>query len=247
MYKHGKPKRRALRSRRLVLGAALVSVLALLGVEDLRGALPFPTGFAGLDPVSDRELADMRGGFLLANGVVLAFRLRFRTLVDHVQVSFEEFTDESPELENFTGVINTVTIEPGDPDPDITIEVEPTTEITGIMNVIQNNVSGVTIQNQNSLTLDLSNVNQAIAAGQANNLNFRLRARIGGALEIGGRHPPRTGFSEGTALSGRSVLQIECARDRYAATARAPRRHRSAVHVLRPEVGGGDGSDHTRY
>lgn len=173
MYKHGKPKRRALRSRRLVLGAALVSVLALLGVEDLRGALPFPTGFAGLDPVSDRELADMRGGFLLANGVVLTFRLRFRTLVDHVQVSFEEFTDESPELEGFTGVINSVVVEPGDPP---TVTVEPTTAITGIMNVIQNNVSGVTIQNQNSLTLDLSNVNQAIAAGQANNLNFRLRA-----------------------------------------------------------------------
>ena len=177
MYQHSKPNRRALRSRRLVLGAALVSVLALLGVEDLRGALPFPTGFAGLDPVSDRELADMRGGFLLANGVVLTFRLRFRTLVDHVQVSFEEFTDASfepgGELEGFTGVINSVVVEPGNSP---TVTVEPTTDITGIMNVIQNNVSGVTIQNQNSLTLDLSNVNQAIAAGQANNLNFRLRA-----------------------------------------------------------------------
>ena len=115
----------------------------------------------------------MRGGFLLANGVVLTFRLRFRTLVDHVQVSFEEFTDESPELEGFTGVINSVVVEPGDPP---TVTVEPTTEITGIMNVIQNNLSGVTIQNQNLLTLDLSHVNQAIVATQANNLAFRLRA-----------------------------------------------------------------------
>lgn len=178
MSKHGAPKRRPLRSRRLVLGAAVVTALALLGVEDLRGALPFPAGFAGLSPVGDPELADMRGGFVLPNGVVLTFRLRFRTLVDHVQVSLTEFTDTSSELADFTGVINNVTVEPGaDPgEPAVTIMVTPTNDITGIMNVIQNNVSGVTIQNQNSLTLDLSNVNQAIAATQANNLNFRLRA-----------------------------------------------------------------------
>ena len=179
MSKHGEPKRRALRSRRLVLGAAVVTALALLGVEDLRGALPFPTGFAGLSPVGDPELADMRGGFVLPNGVVLTFRLRFRTLVNHVQESFKEFTDESPSLAGSTGVINSIVVEPGDEasdPPNVTVTVEPTTEIAGVMNVIQNNVSGVTIQNQNSLTLDLSNVNQAIAATQANNLNFRLRA-----------------------------------------------------------------------
>ncbi len=179
MYQHGEPKRHVLRSPRLVLGAALVSVLALSGVEDLRGALPFPTGFAGLDAVSDRELSDTRGGFLLPNGVVLTFRLRFRTLVDHIQVSSTVFTEGSPELENFTGVINMVTVEPGDEASDpsnISVTVKPTNEIAGVMNVIQNNVSDVVIQNQNSLTINLSNMNQAIAATQANNLNLRLRS-----------------------------------------------------------------------
>ena len=160
----------------------LFAALAVLPVAKALGLLPFPLGFQGLTPVSDQELGAMRGGFVLPNGIVLTFQLSFRTLVNHVQENFDEFTDTSfepgGELAGFTGVINTVTVEPGaEPgEPAVTIVVEPTNDITGIMNVIQNNVSGVTIQNQNSLTLNLSNVNQAIVATQANNLAFRLRS-----------------------------------------------------------------------
>lgn len=178
MFTQRKPRKRSFRCRRVALCAAGVFALALLSVDDLRGALPMPTGFAGLSPVSDVELADMRGGFVLPNGMVLTFQLGFRTFINDIEESFTEFTDESPDLENFTGVINSVTVEPGDPPgdpPEVTITVLPTDDITGIMNVIQNNVSGITIQNQNSLTLTLSNVNQAIVATQANNLAFRLR------------------------------------------------------------------------
>lgn len=173
---HTPTRQRSRRTRQVIFGMALFAALAALPFARTLGLISFPPGFEGLTPVSNQELGAMRGGFVLPNGMVLDFQLRFRTLVNHVEENFEVFTDESPELEGNTGVINTVTIEPGDSDPDITIEVVPTTEITGVMNVIQNNVSGIIIQNQNSLTVDLSNVNQAIAAGQANNLAFRLRS-----------------------------------------------------------------------
>lgn len=178
MQIHTPARRRSRRTRWIIFGTMLFAALAVLPVAKALGLLPFPLGFQGLTPVSDQELGAMRGGFVLPNGIVLTFQLRFRTLVNHVQENFEVFTDTSPELEGFTGVINTVTVEPGaEPgEPAVTIVVEPTMDITGIMNVIQNNVSGVTIQNQNSLTLDLSNVNQAIVATQANNLAFRLRS-----------------------------------------------------------------------
>ncbi len=174
---HNTPTRqRSRKTRQVIFGTALVAALAALPFAKTLGLISVPPGFEGLTPASDRELGLMRGGFVFPNGMILDFQLTFRTFVNGVQESFETFTELSPELVGFTGVINTVVVEPGDPDPSITIEVVPTIEITGVMNVIQNNASGVIIENQNSLTIDLSNVNLAITASQANNLSFRLRS-----------------------------------------------------------------------
>ena len=187
---HNTPTRqRSQRIRRLIFGTALFAALAALPFAKTLGLMSFPPGFEGLTPASDRELGAMRGGFVFPNGMVLTFQLRFRTFIDGFEASrdgefppfepffppFEPFTELSEELMDFTGVINTVIVTPGEP-PEVLVTVEPTNEITGVMNVIQNNASGVIIENQNSLTINLSNVNLAITASQANNLAFRLRS-----------------------------------------------------------------------
>ena len=173
---HTATRQRSQRIRRLIFGTALFAALAALPFAKTLGLISFPPGFEGLTPASDRELGLMRGGFVLPNGMILDFELTFRTSVNGIVESFVMFDELSPELVGFTGVINSVVVEPGGSDPDIMIVVVPTNEIFGVMNVIQNNASGVIIQNQNSLTVDLSNFDLAIAASQANNLSFRLRS-----------------------------------------------------------------------
>lgn len=232
------------------VGLAMAAT-TMLGAGALDGAIPMPNGFAGLKPVADAELANMRGGLRLPNGMVLAFRINFRTQVHAPNTSavlFDsetEFTEQS--LSGHRGVRNrvvvrapsnteitihgtgdadvTVTAADGtnatfndggntsltvnggaqvvvtpaagdtlgtadaDPvsapatevtvaaagDPDVTVDVSPTDDFSGILNQIENNANGVVIQNRSSLSLDLSNVSQAIEATQMRNLGDRLR------------------------------------------------------------------------
>ncbi len=62
------------------LGASL---LILLMSSTSVFAMPGKTQeFAGLKPVADEELADMRGGFRFSNGVNLDFALKIQSAVD---------------------------------------------------------------------------------------------------------------------------------------------------------------------
>lgn len=150
--------------------------------DALSRAISFPKGFEDLSPVPASDLADMRGGLLLPNGMVVNFAVEFRTVAETAQGSFEEVVtvtsldnnDLAKMLDGNTGVINKVTVDQAGA---VDVDIEPTSELAGFMNHVLNNSSGSVINHSTSLTADLNDVLPAVtAAAQASRISDAARA-----------------------------------------------------------------------
>ena len=125
--------------------------------------------FGGASPLPDDRLDNLRGGFRFASGLEVRFGLSFRTEFDSgtppVMTTFSE-----ADLMNHSGVINRVV--------DRSVTVELTNSATGLMNVIQNNLDGVSVSNMTTLSIDLYNVTQAARSMNAGR-SFDARSLLG--------------------------------------------------------------------
>ncbi len=144
------------------------------------------TSFENLTPVSETELAEMRGGFVLPNGMVVNVSLEFHTVVSDasgsgVPLAQEDFSFDETTLVG-SGVVYTVTVDPGDGTPAIEITPQMTTDITGVVTVIQNNVSEIAIMNTATLNLDL--LNAAVAQRLFQSHSFTMQMRTLGVLGL---------------------------------------------------------------
>ena len=169
----GRPLRRAL------FGACAVLVGSFGAAEAAA-----PSSYTGLVPVSDAELAKMRGGFLLPNGMFLAIEMIFYTAVSTPNGGGTPFIEDSVSLDEDdllgnSGVVHSVSVEPDDAGteiPDVEISTTITDNITGVMNMIQNNASAVAIQNMTTVNVDLTNTGISMETFRTNNFNFQMRS-----------------------------------------------------------------------
>ncbi len=159
----------------LAVGALLVgSVPGLTSVAKAAAA----TSYESLAPVGSTELAEMRGGFMLPNGMILNIGLTFSTSVSEAGGGSIEEYNQSYDEGDFggTGVVHTVIVEPGDGSPVVEISTDPNnTNISGVMNVIQNNASSVAIQNMTTLNVDVLNSQISMQVFRANNFSMTMR------------------------------------------------------------------------
>ena len=175
--------------RRLRL--ALLGACAILigGVGAAHAASP--TVYARLIPISDAELAEMRGGFVLPNGMIVAIQMMFHTLVTDssgatLAEDFESLDEGDLSGAGGTGVVHSVVVVPDSMDeapPIVMIDTDITDEISGVMNMIQNNANLVAIQNMTTVNVELMNTGISLQTFQANNFGFRMRSL--GALGLG--------------------------------------------------------------
>lgn len=164
------------RSKLGVRGAALLAAASAViflgssqwGGEAFSRLLGMPKGFESLAPVPNDELAQMRGGMVLPNGMVLNFTLEFRTVQNGSVINQQTFTEVSPELLGATGVINKVSV---NENGSAVAAAEPTSLISGLMNQVQNDASGINLQHLTTLSADLSNTGFASEALRARSLS----------------------------------------------------------------------------
>ena len=104
-------------------------------------------------PIPDAELAKLRGGFVFPNGMVMNFELRFFTESPQINggVPVETILTEADLTSGATGVVNNVNLDNG------TANVEFTSDVSGIMTNITNNVNGAELNNNTTLSLELQN------------------------------------------------------------------------------------------
>lgn len=144
------------RRRSCLLALGVVGLTTVMSPAQATDAVP--TAFAGLPALSDAELSALRGGFVLSNGLELRFALEF----------VYQFETQTPIVNTFTeadllgpagGIVHTGIVNHIVND---TVNVELTSDVTGVMNIVQNNLNGVHMQSMTTLSLDLFNVNTAI-------------------------------------------------------------------------------------
>ncbi len=172
--------------RRFCTAVGTVAMLLAGAVMSLPAEAAALTSFESLTPISESELAEMRGGFVLPNGMVVNVSLDFHTVVSDasgsgVPLAQEDFTFDATTLVG-SGVVYTVTVDPGDGTPTIEIAPQTSTEVTGLVTVIQNNVSQIAIMNTATLNLDL--LNAAVAQRLFQSHSFTMQMRSLGVLGL---------------------------------------------------------------
>lgn len=140
-----------------------------------------PTVYERLTPVSNAELAEMRGGFVLPNGMIIAVEINFHTAVATSNGGGVPFIEENvslseDDLYDSSGVVHSVTVEPDGETPDVEISTTVTNEMSGVMNVIQNNANSVAIQNMTTVNVDLMNTGVSLQIFRTNNFSMRMRS-----------------------------------------------------------------------
>lgn len=181
---HGNSKRLTCANTRRALRQALLGAGAILVGGFGAAHAATPTWFEGMVPVSDSELAEMRGGFVLPNGMIVAVEITFYTAVGTSNGGGVPFIQETvslgeDDLYDGSGVVHSVTVEPGGAGTDIpTVEISTmaTNDMTGVMNVVQNNASMVAIQNMTTVNIDLMNSGISIQTFRANNFSLQMRS-----------------------------------------------------------------------
>ena len=175
------------------------SVWAAAGSEKVGPPIPLlPLKYYGRTlAVPDNQLAEMRGGYRFANGLVVRFGLSFWTRVNERAPVVTRISET--DLQQHSGVVNRVVVTNPVPSPAPraatpapavatpapavatpapavrdSITVQMTNDFRGVMNVIQNDRHGETISNVTTMSIDLFNVNQA---ARAMNIRGRFDAR----------------------------------------------------------------------
>ncbi len=162
------------RRRRLrrPLGGLFAATSLLLALE-VGAAVLLDDLFSGIAPVSDSELANIRGGFTTSSGLDINFGVTVQTFVDGVLALQSVFTTGSSHSSHGSHVTGqtTVTID-GDvqtfdfPEDGLHIEVSANDGLTQviqdigddhILTVIQNEASGVDIQQVTTLDISIEN------------------------------------------------------------------------------------------
>lgn len=148
--------------------------------EAISRVFSFPEGFEELAPVPELELAGMRGGMVMPNGMVLNFRVEFKTVVDGV-VKNHQFFDTSdlagstldPEFFANGGIINNLVV---DSDGDVVDVGAMTGDIAGIMTQVINDASGLDIQHNTSLQASIENAGALAETARTSSITSQVRA-----------------------------------------------------------------------
>lgn len=170
----------ALRWKGVLLGAATLAMVC--GAAFPAAGATLWTSFELLDPIGASDLAKMRGGFILPNGMIVNVSLSFHTAVarangigEGVPFVVHRQTLGEADLDGGSGVIHTVTVTEHPGVPAVEISTDVVDRISGIMNIVQNNASAVAIQNITTLNTDILNAGLAAQAFQAGSFSMRLR------------------------------------------------------------------------
>ncbi len=132
--------------------------------EALSRAFGFPEGFENLAPLPDTELAALRGGMLLPNGMVLNFRVEFKTVIDGVVENHQFF--DTADLENSNipadffengGIINNLVVNSNGQVLEAGAADSPAGFINGIMTQVMNDANGLNIEHSTSFSATLEN------------------------------------------------------------------------------------------
>ena len=148
----------------LLAGAAIYVTPLEWASEALSRAFSFPEGFEELAPLPNSELAALRGGMLMPNGMVLNFRVEFKTVIDGV-VKNHQFFDTAdlansnipPDFFANGGIVNNLVVDSNGNILDVGAAGSPANFVNGVMTQVMNNANGLDIQHSTSLSATMEN------------------------------------------------------------------------------------------
>ncbi len=145
--------------------------------EAISRVFSFPEGFEELAPVPELELAGMRGGLVMPNGMILKFRVEFRTLVNGIERNHEVFDLDNPLTAEFFakgGIVNNLTIDATG--TEIEAGAISTGDIAGIMSQVINDASGQNIEHSTAIQASIGKAGALADTARANAIASQVRS-----------------------------------------------------------------------
>ena len=163
----------------LLAGAVIYVTPLEWSKEAISRVFTFPEGFEDLAPVPELELAGMRGGMVMPNGMILNFRVEFKTVVDGELVNHQFFdtnnlegSNLSPEFFANGGIVNNLVI---DSSGELIDYGAASADVAGIMTQVLNDASGLSIEHSTALSASIENAGALADSARTNSIASQVR------------------------------------------------------------------------
>jgi|GEM_PF-4644561 len=125
--------------------------------------------------LNDKELDEMRGGFLTSNGLIIDFAFSTSTLIDGQLINQIILNSSDPSLTSATSLRNI--IQAGEGNSAFSGKIDVNT-LPNVLTIIQNNLNDLTIQQVNLLDLSIKNFDNYLQQSVAPEIDFQNTLRL---------------------------------------------------------------------